>query len=97
MQQFARFLEKLGSIKEGNGSLLEHTSVLFGSGMGNANAHTNHDLPILLAGGGFDHGTFKQLPAEGHGKVPLSNLYLTVLQRFGVERDHFATSTGTFV
>ena len=97
MQQFARFLEKLGSIKEGNGSLLEHTSVLFGSGMGNANAHTNHDLPILLAGGGFDHGTFKQLPAEGHGKVPLSNLYLTVLQRFGVERDHFGTSTGTFV
>ena len=96
MQQFARFLEKLGGIQEGGGSLLDHTSVLFGSGMGNANAHTNHDLPILLAGGGFDHGTFKQLPKERPGKVPLSNLYLSLLQRFGVEREQFGNSTGTF-
>ncbi|MDF1658216.1 MAG: DUF1552 domain-containing protein [Verrucomicrobiales bacterium] len=96
-QQFARFLKKLDSIQEGEGSLLDHTSVLFGSGMGNANAHTNHDLPILLAGGGFEHGTFKQLPAKGAGKVPLSNLYLSLLHRFGVERDYFGNSTGTFV
>lgn len=97
MQQFARFIEKLGSLKDGDGTLLDHTSVLFGSGMGNANAHTNHDLPILLAGGGFEHGTFKKLPNHGSEKVPLSNLYLSLLQRFGVERDHFGNSTGTFV
>ncbi|MDF1825052.1 MAG: DUF1552 domain-containing protein [Verrucomicrobiales bacterium] len=97
MQQFSRFLQKLDSIKEGDGSLLDHTTALLGSGMGNANAHTNHDLPILLAGGGFDHGTFKQVPQKGPGKVPLSNLYLSLLQRFGVERDHFANSTGTFI
>lgn len=97
MKHFARFLEKLANTNDGEGSLLDHTSVLFGSGMGNANSHTNHDLPILLAGGGFDHGTFKRVPREGSGKVPLSNLFVTLLQNFGVERDHFANSTGTFV
>jgi len=97
MTHFARFLGKLAGTKEGDGTLLDHTSVLFGSGMGNANAHTNHDLPIILAGGGFDHGTFKKVPTEGHGKVPLSNLFLSVLHRFGVERDGFGNSTGTFV
>lgn len=97
MKHFGRFLEKLANIPDGDRSLLDHTSVLFGSGMGNANAHTNHDLPILLAGGGFDHGTFKKLPTEGLGKVPLSNLFLSLLHRFGVEREAFANSTGTFV
>ncbi|MEM1441297.1 MAG: DUF1552 domain-containing protein [Verrucomicrobiota bacterium] len=97
MKHFARFLEKLSKTKDGDGSLLDHTSVLFGSGMGNANSHTNHDLPIILAGGGFDHGTFKKVPTEGHGKVPLSNLYLSLLHRFGVEREAFGNSTGTFV
>lgn len=96
MQQFARFLEKLRSIQDGEGTLLDHTSVLFGSGMSNANAHTNSNLPIILAGGGFDHGEFKDVPMDHH-KVPLCNLFLSVLNQFGVERDHFGTSTGTFV
>lgn len=97
IKHFGRFLEKLARSSDGDGSLLDHTSVLFGSGIGNANAHTNHDLPILLAGGGFDHGTFKKLPTEGHRKVPLSNLFLSLLHRFGVEREAFGNSTGTFV
>jgi len=92
LTQFARFLAKLKSL-----DLLDSTAVLFGSGMGDANAHRNDDLPVILAGGGFEHGTFKQVTAKGHGKVPLSNLYLSLLQWFGLERDSFGTSTGTFI
>lgn len=97
MEQFARFLEKMRGIREtgSDGTLLDHTMVLFGSGMGNANSHTNTDLPIILAGGGFRHGEHKQYPEEARRRVPLCNLYLSMLQRFGVETDRFSTSTGT--
>jgi len=95
MAQFARFLAKLKTLEDGDGHLLDHTMVLFGSGMGNANAHTNSNLPIILAGGGFKHGEHRAYPATGTGRVPLANLYLTLLQRFGVETNRFALSTGT--
>lgn len=102
MTHFARFLRKLKSIPDptpenGGGTLLDSTAVLFGSGMGDANAHRNTDLPILLAGGGFGHGEFKSLPTNGLSKVPLSNLHLSLAQWFGLERDTFANSTGTFL
>lgn len=93
--QFARFLKKMKSLEDGDGSLLDHTMVLFGSGMGNASSHTNDNLPVILAGGGFRHGEHRACPAEGAGKVPLCNLYLSMLQRFGLETDRFGTSTGT--
>jgi hypothetical protein len=97
MEQFARFLEKLRSIREphSDGNLLDSTMVLLGSGMGNANSHTNNDLPIVLAGGGFKHGEHKPYPTESRRRVPLCNLYVSMLQRFGVETDQFCTSTGT--
>ncbi|MCA9173958.1 MAG: DUF1552 domain-containing protein [Planctomycetales bacterium] len=97
VEQFARFVTKLGEIREpGDGrTLLEQTMVLFGSGMGNANSHTNHDLPVVLAGGGFRHGHYLVLPDEPRRRVPLCNLYLSMLQQFGVETDHFSNSTGT--
>ncbi len=97
MQQFAKFLEKLKSIREpGNdGTLLDSTMVLLGSGMGNANSHVNTDLPIILVGGGFKHGAFKQYPEEQRRRVPLCNLYLSMLQQFGLEIDRFSASTGT--
>lgn len=95
MEQFARFLAKMKSIEDGDGKLLDDTMVLFGSGMGNANAHTNHNLPVVLAGGGFKHGEHKAYPATGLGRQPLCNLYLRLLQRFGVEADRFGLSTGT--
>ncbi|MEZ6135917.1 MAG: DUF1552 domain-containing protein [Pirellulaceae bacterium] len=97
VQQLARFLDRLKSLTEPNsdGNLLNHTMVLFGSGMGNANSHTNHDLPIILAGGGFRHGELKEFPSENARRVPLCNLFVSMLQRFGVETDHFGTSTGT--
>jgi len=97
MQQFAGFVKKLRSIREpgSDGTLLDSTMVLLGSGMGNANSHINTDLPILLAGGGFKHGEFKEYPQEARKRVPLSNLYVSLLQRFGVETDRFSMSTGT--
>jgi hypothetical protein len=95
MEQFARFLGKLKSLEDGDGKLLDHTMVLFGSGMGNANAHTNHNLPMIFAGGGYKHGEHKAFPEKGAGRVPLCNLYLSMLQRFGVETNRFGLSTGT--
>lgn len=97
VEQFARFLDKLASIRQPNTdqSLLDSTMCLFGSGMGNANSHTNNDLPVVLAGGGFQHGDFKRYPKEGNQRIPLCNLYVSMLQRFGVETDSFGTSTGT--
>lgn len=97
MEQYARFLSKLSSIREAESdeTLLDRTMVMLGSGMGNGNAHTNHDLPIILAGGGFKHGEHKNYPAETRQRVPLCNLYASMLQRFGVETDHFGTGTGT--
>lgn len=97
MQQLARFLEKMKSLKEpdSNGSLLDSSMVLFGSGMGNGNAHVNSDLPIILAGGGFRSGEHKRYPTANGKRVPLCNLYLSMLQRFGLDTDFFGTSTGT--
>jgi hypothetical protein len=95
MEQFARFLAKLKTLEDGDGRLLDHTMVLFGSGMGNANAHTNNNLPVILAGGGYKHGEHRVYPEKGLGRVPLCNLYLSLLQRFGVETNRFGLSTGT--
>ena len=97
VEQYARFLGKLKQIKEpnSNGSLLDNTMVLFGSGMGNANSHTNSDLPIILAGGGFRHGQHLKMPKEKRSRIPLSNLFVSMLQQFGLEADRFSGSTGT--
>jgi hypothetical protein len=95
VQQFTRFLAKLKSIDDGGVPLLDRTMVLFGSGMGNANSHILTNLPIILAGGGFKHGEYKVFPPSGPGHAPLSNLYLVMLQRFGVETQKFALSSGT--
>lgn len=97
VQQFARFLEKLGSIRQPDSdeTLLDSTMALFGSGMGNANSHTNHDLPVVLAGGGFKHGSHTRFPDEKQKRVPLCNLYVSMLQRFGARTDRFGTSNGS--
>ncbi|MFT4555156.1 MAG: hypothetical protein ACI92S_000485 [Planctomycetaceae bacterium] len=97
MEQFARFIKKLRSIREPNsdGTLLDNTTVLMGSGMGDANSHTNNDLPIILAGGGFKHGEHKEYPKVSNRRVPLCNLFVSMLQRFGVETDQFSQGTTT--
>ena len=96
MECFAKFLDQLKASKSPNGaSLLDETTVLFGSGMGNGNAHTNYDLPILMAGRGYQTGAHYEMPAPKNKRVPLSNLYLSILNQLGVEDDSFAHSTGT--
>ncbi len=94
-EQLARFLAKLKSIEDGVGTLLDHSIVLFGSGMGNANSHTNSNLPIILAGGGLKHGEHRSYPTKGLNRQPLCNLYLSMLHRFGTEVETFGTSTST--
>jgi hypothetical protein len=81
---------------DGDRTLLDSTAVLFGSGIGDANTHKNSDLPVLLAGGGYRHGEFKQVPSSGPNKVPLCNLFVDLAQRMGVETDSFGNSTGRF-
>ncbi len=96
IEHFSRFLTRLASMNDGERSLLESTAVLFGSGIGDANTHKNTDLPVLLAGGGYRHGEFRQVPHEGVNKVPLCNLFVDIAQRMGVEIDSFGSSTGRF-
>lgn len=96
LEQYGKFLTKLAGIQDGNQTLLDSTAVLFGSGMGNANSHTNTDLPVIVAGGGFGGGEFKKVKSSGAGKVPLCNLFLDIAQRMGIQKESFGTSTGTF-
>ena len=94
--QFSRFLGKLKQVVEPNGkSLLDSTMTLLGSGMSNANSHSNRDLPVLLAGGGFKHGQHLHFARSGKQSTPLCNLYLSMLQNFGLDVDRFNTSSGT--
>jgi hypothetical protein len=97
MQQFSRFLAKLGQLKSADDRpLLDSTMVLCGSGMGNASSHSNKNLPILLAGGGFKHGQHVIAPQESHRRTPLCNLFTTMLQQFGCEEiEKFSRATGT--
>lgn len=98
IERLSKCLKKLDAIKEPNndGSLLDHTIVLFGSGMGYGGTHSNRDLPILVAGGGFQHLGHVDARSNNGQNMPLCNLFVTLLQRFGIERDQFNTSTGSF-
>ena len=87
------FLAALAATKEENETLLDRTMVLYGTPMGSANSHSNVNLPVLLAGGGFKHG--QHLAFDTKNNYPLSNLYLSMLQRLGIETDAFSTSKGT--
>lgn len=87
------FLTSLHSTQEQGRSLLDSTMVLYGTCMGSANSHSNVNLPVLLAGGGFRHG--KHLAFDTENNYPLSNLYVSMLQRIGIETDKFSTGNGT--
>lgn len=90
---FAYFLEKLKSTPDGNGTLLDHSVYLFGSGMGNPDVHDHANLPILVAGGGAS-----RMKGGRHIRyaepTPLANLHLTLLDKVGVQLDSFADSRG---
>ena len=89
----ASFLAALKATKEEGENLLDRTMVLYGTPMGSANSHSNVNLPVLIAGGGFKHG--QHLAFDQVNNYPLANLYLSMLHRMGIEVDSFSTSRGT--
>lgn len=93
VDQLAYFLQKLKAIPEGDGTLLDHCMILYGSGISDGNSHLHDDLPILLAGGA--NGTIKTGRHLRCGnETPLTNLYVSMLDRMGVAVSHFGDSTG---
>lgn len=93
MKLLDKLFTDLKSRSETGGSVFDHTMVLYGSNLGNANTHVTTNLPVLFAGGGFKHG--QHLAFDRARNYPLPNLFVNVLQRLGIEADRFATSTGT--
>lgn len=93
MRTFHTFLTRLKETREGESNLLDRTTVFFSSNLGNASSHSTRNLPILLAGGGFRHG--QHLAFEAANAPPLSNLYVSMLQRLGINAERFGSSTGT--
>ena len=90
---FAQFLEKLKATPDGDGSLLDNTVYLYGSGMGNSSIHDHDNLPILVAGGGAA-GMKGNQHIRYKDPEPLANLHLTLLERVGVQMDSFGDSNG---
>lgn len=94
VQKFTEFVAKLAATPDGDGTLLDHSMLMYGSNMSNSDLHNNYPLPNIVVGGG--NGKVKMggrhivLPE----RTPISNLHLTLLQKSGIERDKFANSTG---
>lgn len=91
-QTFRYFLDKLKKTPDGDGTLLDHTLIVWGSNMGNANQHSHVDVGHLIAGGGGNHKGGRHIRPEGDST---SNLLFTVAKMFGLERDNVGDSTGT--
>jgi hypothetical protein len=85
LSRLARLIDRIVAL-----GMLDSTQILYSSGMSDGNSHSNQNLPIILAGGGFTHGTMIDI----QGKQPLSNLYLSMLQKLGVETASFNKSMG---
>lgn len=91
---FAYFLDKMDKLKEGNGSLLDHSLILYGSNLSVPTSHSQRDLPIIVAGGAAGRikgGRYLKFPGD---ETPLTNLYLTMLDKIGVPTEKFGDSTG---
>ena len=92
VQMFARFLEKLRATPDGDGTLLDHATMMYGAGMADSNSHSPIDIPLILAGGGA--GNLKGGRHIRFRNTPLANLHLTLLDQFGVHCDRIGDSTG---
>ncbi len=93
MRLLAGFLTKLRATQENGASLLDRTSVLYGSNLGNASSHDTTNLPVILAGGGFSHGQY--LAYDAKDNKPLCNLYVALLRQHGIDASKFASSKAT--
>jgi hypothetical protein len=98
VSMFSDFLQRMKATPDGDGSLLDHTIYLYGSGMGNPSLHDHDNLPILVAGGagtGLRGGRHIKYKSERYSDgMPLANVHLTLLDRVGVHLDSFMDSTG---
>jgi hypothetical protein len=93
MKQFAAWIEKLKSIKEGDGTLLSNSMIVYGAGLSDGNRHLHEDLPTLIAGnGGGKIKTGRRVVYRR--ETPMCNLYLSMMDRMGVQMEHFGDSTG---
>jgi len=93
MKLLNQLFTDLKNVREDGETLLDRSMILYGSNLGNANTHVTTNLPTLFAGGGFRHG--QHLAFDKDRNYPLPNLFVSMLQRMGLESDKFATSTGT--
>jgi hypothetical protein len=93
MKLLAGLFKDLKSVPEAEQSLLDRTMILYGSNLGDANAHSTTNMPTLLAGGGFRHG--QHLAFDQSRNYPLPNLFVSMLQRLGIEVEAFSSSSGT--
>lgn len=93
MKLLAELFTELKSVREDGESLLDRTMILYGSNLGNANTHVTTNMPTIFAGGGFKHG--QHLAFDTEHNYPLPNLFVSSLQRMGLETDKFASATGT--
>ena len=92
-QQFATWMEKLKAIREGDGSLLDNSMMVYGAGLSDGNRHSHEDLPTLIAGrGGNAFQTGRRIVTRK--ETPMCNLFLTMMERMGVHMDDFGDSTG---
>jgi len=89
---FAYLLEKLRSTPDGDGTLLDHVTMMYGAGIADSNDHSPLNVPIVLVGGGC--GNLKGGRHVRFKDVPLANLHLTLLDQFGVHTDRIGDSTG---
>ena len=94
VKTLAYFIEKLRSIPEGDGTLLDHSLVLYGSNMGNSNQHLHYDVPHVLIGGASGKMKGNRYLPFASKTVPTGNLLLSVLGKYGIRRDSFGDSTG---
>ena len=93
LELFAGFLQKLKTTRDGDGTLLDHTLIVYGSGLSDGNAHSHHDLPVLLAGGvngEYRMGRHVRYPTE----TPMNNLFLSILDTAGVREEQLGDSNG---
>jgi len=93
MKLLGDLFDQLKAVREEGETLLDRTMILYGSNLGNANTHVTTNLPTLFAGGGFKHG--QHIAFDRQHNYPLPNLFVSMLQRMGLETDRFASSTGT--
>jgi hypothetical protein len=89
---FGEFLEKLSAAPEGDGTLLDRSTILYTSNLGNASNHDNMNLPVILAGGSYRHAG--HVAHDRQNNTPMANLFVRILQQLDISTDKFGASSG---